>query len=291
MFSNRLFSPLRYPGGKAPFAPFIAKVMEANSVAGGHYLEPYAGGAGVALDLLFQGQASHIHINDADPAVYAFWVAVTKHHDELLALLASTPITIDEWFKWRSVLREDCTASLVEKGFATLFMNRTNRSGILKAGVIGGKDQEGAYKLDARFKKDVISARILAIAKRAKDITVYSEDSLALLKRCKMFLPKESLIYLDPPYYVKGKGLYRNYYEHDDHVAIAKTIKAKSFKRHWVVSYDNADEIRAMYQLINEKTYCLNYTAQRRYVGNEVMFFSDALVVPDEHIPQTKNAA
>lgn len=291
MFSNRLYSPLRYPGGKAPFAPFIAKLMEANGVAGGHYLEPYAGGAGVALDLLFQGHASHIHINDADPAVYAFWLSVTQNSAELLDLLNNTPITMAEWFKWRSVLREDCQASLVEKGFATLFMNRTNRSGILKAGVIGGKNQEGAYKLDARFKKDVIAARIVEIAKRAKDITVYSEDSLALLQRCKEFLPKESLIYLDPPYYVKGKGLYRNYYEHDDHVAIAKTINAKGFKRHWVVSYDNADEIRAMYLLVNNKTYGLNYTAQRRYVGNEVLFFSQDLVVSDEGIPKTKKVA
>ena len=291
MFSNRLYSPLRYPGGKAPFAPFLAKVMDVNGVLGGHYLEPYAGGAGVALDLLFQGHASHIHINDADPAVYAFWVSVTQHSGELLELLESTPVTMDEWFKWRSVLREDCTASLVKKGFATLFMNRTNRSGILKAGVIGGKGQEGAYKLDARFKKDVISARILAIAERAKDITVYSEDSLALLKRCKAFLPKESLIYLDPPYYVKGKGLYRNYYGHDDHVAIAKTIQGKSFKRNWVVSYDNVDEIRAMYQLIHTEEYGLNYTAQRRYVGSEVMFFSEGLIVPVENIPQTRKAA
>jgi len=265
--------------------------MEVNGVADGHYLEPYAGGAGVALELLFQGHASHIHINDADPAVFAFWVSVTQHSEELLELLTSTPITIAEWFKWRSVLREDCQASLVEKGFATLFMNRTNRSGILKAGVIGGKSQEGAYKLDARFKKEVIASRIVAIAKRSKDITVYSEDSLALLRRCKDFLPKDSLIYLDPPYYVKGKGLYRNYYEHDDHIAIAKTIQAKGFMRHWVVSYDNVDEIRAMYQLVNTKTYGLNYTAQRRYVGSEVMFFSQGLIVSNESIPQTKKVA
>lgn len=291
MFSNRLYSPLRYPGGKAPFAPFIAKIMQVNGLAGGHYLEPYAGGAGVALDLLFQGYASHIHINDADPAVYAFWVSVTQHSEELLELLSSTPITIEEWFKWRSIIRNDCQSSLVEKGFATLFMNRTNRSGILKAGVIGGKNQGGIYKLDARFKKDVIATRIKEIARRSKDITVYSEDSLALLKRCKEFLPMHSLIYLDPPYYVKGKGLYRNYYEHDDHVAIAETIRAKDFKRHWVVSYDNADEIRAMYQLVNAKTYGLNYTAQRRYVGNEVMFFSQDLIVSDNDIPQTKQVA
>jgi DNA adenine methylase len=291
MFSNRLYSPLRYPGGKAPFAPFIAQVMADNGIAGGHYLEPYAGGAGVALDLLFQGNASHIHINDADPAVYAFWMSVTQHSDSLLRLLDSTPIDINEWFKWRSVLREERPASLVEKGFATLFMNRTNRSGILKAGVIGGKNQDGDYKLDARFKKEVVASRIEAIAKRSEDISVYCEDSLQLLNRCSEFLPKESLIYLDPPYYVKGKGLYRNYYEHDDHVAIARTIQRKKFKYPWVVSYDNTDEICTMYQLSQSLTYGLNYTAQRRYVGSEVMFFSADLEIAEDVLPKLKQAA
>jgi DNA adenine methylase len=288
MYSNKLYSPLRYPGGKAPFAPFIAKLMEKNGLIGGHYLEPYAGGAGVALELLFEGQASHIHINDADPAIYAFWMSVTKHSEELLALLESTPITMEEWFRWRLVLREESKATMVEKGFATLFLNRTNRSGILKAGVIGGKNQDGDYKLDARFKKDVVAARIEAVAKRARNISVYCEDSLLLLKRCAEFLPKQCLIYLDPPYYVKGKGLYRNYYEHDDHVAIAKKLQQKSFKWPWVVSYDNAEEICAMYQMSQSLSYGLNYTAQRRYVGNEVMFFGQNIVVPDESIPQTK---
>ncbi|MEY4591146.1 MAG: hypothetical protein RIR18_41 [Pseudomonadota bacterium] len=291
MYSNRLYSPLRYPGGKAPFAPFIAKVMEANGVTGGHYLEPYAGGAGVALDLLFHDHASHIHINDADPAVYAFWMSVTQHSGELLNLLESTPITIEQWFKWRSILREESEASLVEKGFATLFMNRTNRSGILKAGVIGGKNQAGDYKLDARFKKKVVAARILEIAKRANNISVYCEDSLLLLSRCNELLPEKSMIYLDPPYYVKGKGLYRNYYQHDDHMAIAKTIQGGEFKWPWVVSYDDTEEICAMYQRSRSLSYGLNYTAQRRYVGNEVMFFSQNIVIPDEAIPQTKKAA
>lgn len=291
MRSNRLYSPLRYPGGKAPFAPFIAKVMEVNCITGGHYLEPYAGGAGVALDLLFHGHASHIHINDADPAIYAFWVSVTQHSGALLDLLESTPITIEEWFKWRSILREECQAGLVEKGFATLFMNRTNRSGILNAGAIGGKNQDGNYKLDARFKKDVVAARISKIAKRENNISVYCEDSLSLLNRCSEFLPKKSLIYLDPPYYVKGKGLYRNYYEHEDHAAIARAIQKKKFKWPWLVSYDNAEEICAMYQLSRSLSYGLNYTAQRRYVGNEVMFFSQNLIVPDENIPQTKEAS
>jgi DNA adenine methylase len=288
MYSNKLYSPLRYPGGKAPFAPFIAKVMEANGLSGGHYFEPYAGGAGVALDLLFHGHASHVHINDIDPAVYSFWVSVVRHSDELLSLLDSTPITMDEWFRWRSVLREDHDSSLVEKGFATLFINRTNRSGILKAGVIGGKAQAGIYKLDARFKKDVVAARIKKIAEHAKNISVYCDDSLHLLRSCADFLPKKSLIYLDPPYYVKGKGLYRNYYDHDDHNQIALTLKNNQFQWPWVVSYDNIDEICAMYRLSKSLSYGLNYTAQQRYVGNEVMFFSQKLIVPDEVIPQTK---
>lgn len=291
MYSNKLYSPLRYPGGKAQFAPFIASLMEKNGLVGGHYLEPYAGGAGVALELLFHGYASHVHINDLDPAVHAFWVSVTRDPDALLHLLHTTPVTMEEWFHWRSILRGETPANEVERGFATLFINRTNRSGILKGGVIGGKEQSGTYKLDARFKKDVLAARIQKIAQYAQHITVHCEDALMLLERCEDLLPDQSLIYLDPPYYVKGRGLYRNYYQHDDHLAIAKTLQSPYFARPWVVSYDNAAEIRDMYQLSRGLSYGLNYTAQKRYVGNEVMFFSQTLRVPDQAIPQSKFVA
>jgi DNA adenine methylase len=291
MYSNKLYTPLRYPGGKAQFAPFIAKLMEVNGLAGGDYLEPYAGGAGVALELLYHGHASHVHINDLDPAVHSFWAAVTQEPDELLGLLYDTPVTMDQWFKWRSILRGDVAADLVERGFATLFMNRTNRSGILKAGVIGGLEQSGDYKLDARFKKEMLATRIRKIAEHADRITVYCEDALGLLKRSRQLLPKKSLIYLDPPYYVKGQGLYRNFYKHDDHLAIAKSLQASQFARPWVVSYDNASEICDMYRFSQGLTYGLNYTAQKRYVGNEVMFFQNQLLVPEDEIPQSKLAA
>jgi DNA adenine methylase len=291
MFSNKLYTPLRYPGGKAAFAPFIAETMKRNNLVGGHYLEPYAGGAGVALELLFHGYANHVHINDLDPAIHSFWCAVTQEPDALLDLMYSTPVTMEQWFRWRSILRSETTATAVERGFATLFMNRTNRSGILKAGVIGGKDQCGEYKLDARFKKDVLAKRIKKIALHAANITVYCEDSLALLNRCEAFLPEQSLIYLDPPYYVKGRGLYRNFYEHDDHVAIADVLQSTNFARSWVVSYDNTEQIRAMYPLSRALSYGLNYTAQKRYVGSEVMFLSQGLFVPDDSFPKAKIAA
>jgi DNA adenine methylase len=280
MYSNKLYTPLRYPGGKARFAPFIARLMELNGLAGGHYLEPYAGGAGVALQLLFEGYASHVHINDADPAVYDFWATVTEVPEALLKLLRDTPVTIDQWFYWRSVLRGDTPASQAERGFATLFLNRTNRSGILKGGVIGGLKQEGNYRLDVRLKKDVLSKRIERIAVHASSISVYNEDAHCLLKRRADFLPTKALVYLDPPYYVKGQGLYRNYYGHADHEQIALLLQRPSFRRAWVVSYDNVKEIRDMYRLARSLRYGLHYTAQERYAGSEVMFFSDGLKVP-----------
>jgi DNA adenine methylase len=284
MYSNKLYSPLRYPGGKARFAPYVAEVMRINELSNGHYFEPYAGGAGVALELLFHGHASHVHINDLDPAVNAFWLAVTRNPEALLKLLHDTPVTMKQWHHWRAIMRGEKPANAIEHGFSTLFMNRTNRSGILKGGVIGGKAQAGDYKLDARLKKDVLASRIEKIALRADSITVYCEDANQLLLRCTEFLPPKSLIYLDPPYYIKGQGLYRNYYGHNDHIAIAKTLQARAFKRTWVVSYDNVPEICNMYSKSQGFAYGLNYTAQERYVGDEVMFFSSGLSVPNPEL-------
>ena len=291
MFSNRLYTPLRYPGGKAKFAPFISRLMTINDLAGGEYLEPYAGGAGVALDLLFSGLASSIHINDADPAIYDFWASITSQPEAILRLLRDTPVNMAQWHHWRDVLNGRIEADQVERGFATLFLNRTNRSGILKGGVIGGKAQDGTYALDSRFKKYVLASRIQRIADRASDINVYNEDALLLLKRCKSFLPNRSLIYLDPPYYVKGQGLYRNFYVHDDHERIAKLLQSKIFNRRWVLSYDNVEQIKDMYRFNQSIDYRLNYTAQSRYVGSEVMFFDSRLDVPDDMIPQATAAA
>lgn len=291
MYSKKLYTPLRYPGGKARFAPFIAETMRANGLHGGHYLEPYAGGAGVALELLFHEHASHVHINDLDPALNAFWVSATRHPEDLLKLLHDTPPTIEEWLRWRDVLRETIPATLVERGFATLFLNRTNRSGILKGGVIGGLDQSGPYKLDARLDKKALAERIERIALHAEKITVHCEDAHALLGRCHKFLPKNSLVYLDPPYYVKGRGLYRNFYTHEDHQAIAKLLQSQRFKRPWIVSYDNADEICEMYSMSNGMSYSLHYTAQKRYLGSEVIFFSNDLSIAEDLIPRAKLAA
>jgi len=282
MYSNKLYTPLRYPGGKARFAPLIASMMRDSDLDGGHYLEPYAGGAGVALHLLFEEVVKKIHINDADPAIATFWRVATQDAEKLIGMVATEPITMDAWYHWRGVMLGTNLGTDLERGFATLFMNRTNRSGILKGGVIGGKEQAGAYKVDARFMRDELCLRLERIKRYAKRIKVYEQDAYELLVNCHHFLPTRSLIYLDPPYYIKGAGLYRNFYKHDDHLRIAELLGGSRFRRPWVVSYDNVTEIRSMYSYAHSLTYGLNYTAQRRYEGSEVMFISNKIKLPDE---------
>jgi DNA adenine methylase len=286
MYSNKLYTPLRYPGGKARFASLIAEVITINDLTGGHYLEPYAGGAGVALSLLIDEAVEHIHINDVDPAIAGFWRVATQQTAELVTMVATEPITMDAWHHWRGVMLGQEPATELERGFATMFMNRTNRSGILKGGVIGGKAQAGSYKIDMRFMRDELCARLERIGQHSERIHVYEEDAHTLLLRCHQFLPTKSLIYLDPPYYVKGAGLYRNFYKHNDHVMIAKLLGSQRFRRSWIVSYDNAEEIREMYGYAMPYAYGLHYTAQRRYMGSEVMFFSKRLQAPLDAIEQ-----
>lgn len=269
---NRFVTPLRYPGGKGKFASFVKDLMQLNNLSG-DYLEPYAGGAGVALDLLYNGYCQNIHINDFDVAVFNFWTAVTQDTDNFLQLMHETDVSIDEWFKQKEILEDPNNHTQLEHGFATFFLNRTNRSGILKAGVIGGKNQSGTYKLDARYNKKDLSKRIEKIGKYRDQIKVYNCDALELLGKVDDLLPSDSLIYLDPPYYVKGQGLYRNFYIHDDHVRIRKALDKIDSK--WIVSYDNCSEIKEIYRGYHQEDYELNYSAYYKTKGSEVMIYSD----------------
>ena len=267
-------TPLRYPGGKGKFAPFVKDLMTTNNLSG-DYLEPYAGGAGVALDLLFNNYCKNIHINDFDVAIYNFWLSVTCDTDNFLKKLNDTSVTINEWHKQKHVLATPEEHSVLEHGFSAFFLNRTNRSGILKGGVIGGKKQNGHYKLDARFTKESLAKRIEKLGKYSNRIKIYNLDALALLKQVDKLLPQDSLIYLDPPYYVKGQGLYRNFYNHEDHVEIRNALD--SVRSKWIVSYDNCPEIKEIYKGYHQADYELNYSAYYKTKGSEVMIYCDSI--------------
>ena len=272
---RRFSTPLRYPGGKGKFTPFIKALIEQNSFLDGHYVEPFAGGCGVALELLFDEYVSRIHVNDIDPAIYAFWKAAIEQTDELCRAIYDIPVTIENWHRQKEILNNSDQHSNLEVATATFFLNRTNRSGILKAGVIGGLAQAGKWKLDARFNKKDLIPRIELIGRFSNRIFVYNKDAVSFLNKIVPSLPEKTLLYLDPPYYVKGKGLYRNFYEHDDHVLIAETLN--KVKAHWIVSYDDTPEIREIYAQYRQDSYFLSYTAQEKKKGSEVMIYGPTI--------------
>jgi len=272
-------TPLRYPGGKGKLANYIKLILQTNNLMGGHYAEPYAGGAGVAFDLLFEDYVSQIHINDLNKSVYAFWLAVLEDTDNLCRLIQDTIVNMDNWYIQKNIQEHSQDFSKLELGFSTFFLNRTNRSGILTGGVIGGKEQSGEWLLDARYNKQGLIDRIRRIADQKKYITVYNLDASEFIVKTLPDLPANSLIYLDPPYYIKGYRLYENHYQHDDHAAIANLVTAQ-IKQNWIVSYDNAPEICKLYDDYAKLLYQLNYSAHSRYQGSEVMFFSPSLKIP-----------
>lgn len=278
-------SPLRYPGGKRPIARFIKLLVVANGLEGGDYVEPYAGGAAVALSLLFGGYVKRIFLNDLNPQLFAFWHSVLNETDELCRLINDTPVRVDTWQQQRQIYDTYEAHSLLEVGFAFFFLNRTNRSGILNGGIIGGTEQLGEYKIDARYNKSGLIDRIQLISQNRNSIHIYNKRATNFIEENVVHLPHRTLIYLDPPYYVKGGDLYDNYYSHEDHVLIRQLIARRLRPKKWIVSYDNVPEIRELYSYYRCQQYSLRYSASERVAGSEAMFFSSNLLIPEVGSP------
>lgn len=277
-------TPLRYPGGKTRLTNFMKLVLKANGLKGGLYAEPFAGGAGVAVNLLLESYVRKIIINDIDPGVFAFWFCVLNHTDEFCEKIRTTPVDMTEWHKQKEIYGFENTDDPFELGFAFFFLNRTNRSGILNAGVIGGKNQTGEWKIDARYPKQTLIDKIKAIAALKSQIELYNLDARKLISKRLSRVKRNALVYIDPPYFHKGKKLYLNAFGADDHVLIAHEIKSK-IKAKWITSYDNTPEIRDLYADYRQETYDLNYTAGDRYFGSEVIIYCDGLVIPSVDNP------
>ncbi len=274
------FTPLRYPGGKAKLAPYVKSLMKENRLLDGEYVEPYAGGAAIALELLFHEYVSRIHINDVSKPVHAFWKSVLSHTEELCRLVAKTPLTVVHWDKQKQILENPKGHSDVELGFATFFLNRTNRSGILNGGIIGGRDQTGPWKIDARFNAKELVHRIESIARMSDRIRLTRQDALKFLTAGVAKWPEETLIYLDPPYFAKGRDLYYDFYEQKDHESVARFVMGDISRQRWIVSYDNVQPIRDLYEGARHVVYDIGYSARKASQGSEVMFFCPGMKVP-----------
>lgn len=261
---------------------YIKRLFEVNDLMDGTYIEPYAGGASVALTLLFSEYASRIKINDIDRSIYAFWYSVLEETEGLCRMIQDTPVTMEQWERQREVQARKQEAELLELGFSTFFLNRANRSGILSGGVIGGKNQDGKWKIDARYNKADLIERIESVAEYKDRIELTSVDAVELIKRYKCTPTEKTLCYLDPPYFVKGRDLYLNYYNDDDHRNIAQAIK--KFKGKWIISYDAVPFIKELYKDYRQEEYYLSYSAGNPAKGREIIVYSDGLIIPDVEI-------
>lgn len=280
-----MYSPLRYPGGKTAMVSLMVDILRANDLIDTPYAEPFAGGCGLALGLLFGGDVSEIHINDVDPSIWSFWHSVLERTEELTKLVAEADLTIDGWRRQREVHLEGDQSDPLRLGFAAFYLNRTNRSGIIKgAGVIGGLKQDGAYKIDCRFNREDLVRRIKRVAKYKSRIYLTQLDALDFLNLADKALPKRAMLCIDPPYFNKGSSLYTSFYRPDDHADLSKVIRG--LERPWIVTYDNAPEIRVLYHDCAQFSFDVNYSVQTKRQATELLVGSPGLRMPTEVSPR-----
>jgi len=265
------YSPLRYPGGKAKLASrfrFLFSCMDNVKT----YVEPFAGGAGAALDLLINGSVDNIILNDIDISIYSIWRAVLFDTDDLVRKIRGSILTVAEWQKQKFIYSSSTKYSL-DYAYATLYLNRTNRSGILTAGPIGGYNQTGTYRINARFNTEAIISKIQKIAQFKEKITISNHDIREFLVRYGDSLCGDTFIYFDPPYVERANRLYKNSLTPIDHINIEKII-SKHISCNWVMTYDNSSTIQEIYSQYNIVPLTLNYSAANRRIATELLIFS-----------------
>ena len=273
------YSPLRYPGGKGKLTSFMEFMIDRLGHRGGTYIEPFAGGAGIAIELLERQVVEQIVINDLDKGVYSFWRAILKETDRFIDQIRTVPLDMDEWNRQRDICLNDNSKYSFELGFATFYMNRTNRSGIIKGGVIGGSNQTGNYLIDARFNREDLIERIKRIAALKSKIHLYNKDVASFVTR---YVPKyqdNALIFFDPPYYAKGKQLYLNFFKHEDHVKIEELIRTQ-VHCDWIITYDDAPEIVDIYAGYPIRHYDLSYSVANKRKASELIIFCNEQIIP-----------
>lgn len=280
------FSPFRYPGGKSQLYPFVKNLIELNQTHG-TYIEPFAGGSATGLKLLFKGDVNHIIINDFDTSIYSVWHAILNHPDYLIKLIRDVPFdyyqpgsdetNIQYWKQQHEIYFENMgNPTSIELAFATFFLNRTNVSGIITGGPLGGWGQQ-KNKISARFNKKTMIDKIMAIYAKRDSITISNVDALELIPMLpKQYATDNTFIFFDPPYIDQGSKLYFSSLTDDDHSRLAKEILSlRQYK--WIVTYDHAPLVNHLYHSANGRyEYQLNYSANSKNRGKapEYLFSS-----------------
>jgi DNA adenine methylase len=272
-------SPLRYPGGKAKLYSLVEPIVTQNLPNQNRlYIEPFAGGAGLALHLLFQGNVDALVLNDLDYHISCFWEECLFNSERLCDKIQHCEISMDTWRNQRQIYDNEQTHAPDEIAFSTFFLNRCNVSGIICGGPIGGADQSGSYGLDARFKRNDLIRKIQAIAARRDQITFYNLDARRFLSDIvPNYNVDSTLLNIDPPYVKKGPTLYRNSFTQQDHEQLAHQIAQLNHK--WITTYDECDLINRLYGRFRREIITLNYSAGHTKQGKELLIYSDSIVL------------
>lgn len=271
------YTPIRYPGGKTKLYPEIKAILESNDLLGHPYAELFAGGAGLAIKLLLKGDVPSIVINDYDRAVYCMWNAVVNHAEDLCEFIDSAVLDVETWKAMRTVYRNSDDVGDIELGKAAFYLNRTNVSGILSGGVIGGLKQAGNYKMDVRFNRETLKKKVMDIAARRGDIEVTRLDAEAFIND--RMSNSELFAYLDPPYVQKGPGLYRSAFDEAKHRSLARKVGDARSK--WVVTCDADDLIDDIYGNYERGDLEISYTTNVKTVGKEKIILGPGLKWPE----------
>ena len=267
----KTLSPLRYPGGKSKIYGKVKNLIIANGFDNRVYVEPFAGGFGIGIGLLCENVVPSVILNDFDSHIYNFWYSVLNDTDRLLRLIMDTPITIEERDRQKQNYM-DLDADILTDGFATLFLNRVNFSGVIKGGPIGGLDQKGTYKLNCRFNKEDISHRIESIAQHRKKIKLYNKDAGYLIRMHLMKIKAPMFLNIDPPFVLIGSQLYTNFFKEEDHLNLQRVIvKHLGDKYPWIITYDNCSLVKEIYRRFHMQEYDITYNAGGTVLGKELV--------------------
>lgn len=264
-------SPLRYPGGKTKIYDRVKNLIVANEYTNRIYVEPFAGGFGIGIGLLCEGVVPSAILNDFDSHIYNFWYSVLNDTENLLRMISDTPITIEEREKQNRNYR-DMDAGYLVDGFATLFLNRVNFSGVLKGGPIGGVNQSGTYKIDCRFNKEEIKSKIANIARLKSKIKLYNKDAGDLIKFNIKKMKAPLFLNIDPPYVVKGSRLYTNFFSERDHQKLKIVIVNHLSQDYpWIVTYDHCPLVKNLYSDFHMQEYSILHNAGGTVLGKEIV--------------------
>jgi DNA adenine methylase len=242
-----ILSPLRYPGGKKRLSGYIAAAIRLNGLRPKLFVEPFAGGASVALQLLNDGLVERIALGERDPLLASFWTTVFTDHEWLVGRLRDTEPTLTNWDRFKNARHSDDRG----RALACVFLNRTSFSGIIApgGGPLGGRAQVSAYTLGCRYSVETLARRITQAAQLSDRVLFVNHgDWRHTVRRVKArkFRPGEVLYYLDPPFYYKAEKLYRFSFDDAGHQRLHDALG--SLGQHWLLSYDAADPIIEMYK-------------------------------------------